>query len=407
MNIRYEDIRQWVQGEGAAFRIVTDLEPAGGPYDKLFPPTYEQGQYVIETRRVDQQDVQCVLLDSVQSQANRFEEALLDARHRGIIPFPDIEVDFTAVDLPQYGRISLLAAPHRVYDAILRDSLLDGTPFPKSSQGQRIRNASPSNASALLELCPPVLIFGAWNSADLETGGLGTKFARTLVSEIVGFQVKEGRRSAVRIDPLGIQKTISIYRTDNPDSPWTIHPEQARRDKDNKPELLKRRGEKDGSPSVINHGNIITPIGPGGVTVDRARQTTVLSLAGLRKLRFPTPQGRSSPERDAAGRTYLAVLALAAVCYQQEIYGYSLRSRCDLYPVGRAVEMVPNRPGQPIPLDSAYNLGELRSLYDQAVGELMNAGFEWNTDTIVLRPSPQLVELVEENLRRIRAGEGE
>jgi CRISPR-associated protein Csb1 len=44
----------------AAIRIVTKLEPAGGPGDKVFPPTYEGGQYAMELRRVgDHGDPDC------------------------------------------------------------------------------------------------------------------------------------------------------------------------------------------------------------------------------------------------------------------------------------------------------------------------------------------------------------
>lgn len=67
----------------AALRRRRTLQPAGGRGDKIFPPTYPgegrnaQPRHVFETRRLDGQNVICVLNDSVQSQANRLEEALL------------------------------------------------------------------------------------------------------------------------------------------------------------------------------------------------------------------------------------------------------------------------------------------------------------------------------------------
>jgi CRISPR-associated protein Csb1 len=66
----------------AAFRCVTEYQPAGGAADKVFPPTYEGGKYAMEKRRLPGREggaepVDCVLLDSVQSQANRMELALL------------------------------------------------------------------------------------------------------------------------------------------------------------------------------------------------------------------------------------------------------------------------------------------------------------------------------------------
>ncbi|NLE68281.1 MAG: type I-U CRISPR-associated protein Cas7, partial [Lentisphaerae bacterium] len=39
-----------VAGEGAALRCVRKLQPAGGPGDKVFPPTYMGGKYAMEER---------------------------------------------------------------------------------------------------------------------------------------------------------------------------------------------------------------------------------------------------------------------------------------------------------------------------------------------------------------------
>src|SRR6266540_3582548 len=66
---------------------------------------------------------ECVLLDSVQSQANRMELALLDARF-------DQEV------LLKKFTVTSLEAPHRAADAIFRDSTYSGTMFRKSGIGR-------------------------------------------------------------------------------------------------------------------------------------------------------------------------------------------------------------------------------------------------------------------------------
>ena len=63
----------------AAFRLRVKLNGLGGEGDKVFPPTYAGGVYAVEDRRIDGKVVRCALLDSVQSQANRMEDALLDA----------------------------------------------------------------------------------------------------------------------------------------------------------------------------------------------------------------------------------------------------------------------------------------------------------------------------------------
>ena len=65
---------------------------------------------------------------------------------------PRALVDFTQAGLDGITKITSLDAPHRVYDAILRDSLLDGQPFMKSAVGHRLAKARPEDASALLEI---------------------------------------------------------------------------------------------------------------------------------------------------------------------------------------------------------------------------------------------------------------
>jgi len=79
---------------GAAFRCRRRLQPGGGEGDKVFPPTFMGAVYAVEQRRVPgrEQPVTCVLLDSVQSQANRMEQALQDALDVGEIELPVVEV---------------------------------------------------------------------------------------------------------------------------------------------------------------------------------------------------------------------------------------------------------------------------------------------------------------------------
>ncbi|MDR7516667.1 MAG: type I-U CRISPR-associated protein Cas7 [Armatimonadota bacterium] len=60
-------LQRAVSGTGAAFRCRRRLQPAGGPGDKVFPPTFAGAVYAIEQRRVPGREgpVRCVLLDSV------------------------------------------------------------------------------------------------------------------------------------------------------------------------------------------------------------------------------------------------------------------------------------------------------------------------------------------------------
>ena len=138
MELTLQALRDAVENH-AAIRRIQRLTPAGGPGDKVFPPTYagldDKPCYITEQRRINGADVPCVLLDSVQSQANRLEEALLKAVRRGLFKLPYISVDFSGqkganqIEIGDLGEVTSLDAPHRVFDAIIRDSQLDGTKF--------------------------------------------------------------------------------------------------------------------------------------------------------------------------------------------------------------------------------------------------------------------------------------
>jgi CRISPR-associated protein Csb1 len=78
----------------AALRRRQRLQPIGGKGDKILPPTYPEERrgagprHVYERRRINGAEVWCVLVDSVQSQANRLEEALLAAVRERAIELP-------------------------------------------------------------------------------------------------------------------------------------------------------------------------------------------------------------------------------------------------------------------------------------------------------------------------------
>ena len=152
------------QGSAIALRRRIRLQPAGGPGDKVFPPTYEGGQYALEERVIDGARLPCVLLDSVQSQANRMELALLEAHRSGRITIPVVGVDFSAVELAVVQQVTSLDAPHRLADAILRDSVKDGVKFREHEAGKCLNTASISNATDLFGWCPTALVFGMWDS---------------------------------------------------------------------------------------------------------------------------------------------------------------------------------------------------------------------------------------------------
>lgn len=384
-------LEQAVAGAATAFRCVTRYEPAGGPGDKVFPPTYEGGRYATEERRLpgEERPVPCVLLDSVQSQANRMELALLEAWRRERIPLPVVTVDFAAAGLERSLRITSLEAPHRLADALLRDALLDGHSFRRSPVGRRLDEVEARNATALFELCPTALVFGLWDSTG-PRGGLGAKFQRALVSEIVGVDSQVGVRTSSRIDPAQILRGAGpLYRAAEGEGAigWTLDESAAPRDAKGRPLTLG----KDGRPSEANHGNVTPTLAEGGVTLRYAQQTTVLSLPALRRLRFPI-DGQHDEARDRAGRTALAALGLCAAALARE-EGADLRSRCQLHATTPFVWELLDRPGEE-PEGFALSAEDAVAVYLAAVERARAAGLPWLDRELVLQPAEPLVALV-------------
>jgi len=381
------ELNEAVSGSAAAFRCRRRLQPGGGEGDKVFPPTFAGAVYAVEQRRVPgrEQPVTCVLLDSVQSQANRMEQALQDALDAKAIALPIIEVDFSKAELPEaVGKITSLQAPHRLADAILRDSEHNGQPFRKSEVAQALNQATPSNATAIYNLCPTALVFGMWDSTGPK-GGLGAKFERAVVSEVIGIGAESGLKTASRIDPL-ITKTrgIVLYRTT--DGRWTLDETMAVKEK-NTPQKLG----KDGKVSEANLGNVTPSIAPGGVTVDYAEQITTVSLICLRRLRFPQEQ-HDHHATDAAGRAVLAALGLCAATLAFES-GMGLRSRCLLWPEAPMEWELLAKPGE-APARYTIDGDTAKKLLTDAVAAAEQAGLAWRKEPLKLTPSEDLVKLV-------------
>jgi len=378
-----EVVRRAVEGSAAALRCVTELQPAGGPGDKVFPPTYEGGRYAVEDRWVDGQKVPCVLLDSVQSQANRMELALLDAHRAGRVRLPLVVTHFDQENLLKRFSVSSLEAPHRVADALLRDSLLDGVIFRQSEKGRILDVADTRHATGLFGLCPTALVFGLWDSTG-PRGGMGAKFQRALVSEIIGYDAVPGVKTSSRIDPAEILRNAAVLyerKTASDSAPaWTTDASQG----------AKKLG-KDGKPSEANHGNVTPSLADGGFTISKAVQTTVISLAALRRLRFPLDGAAASDSAvDVAARTALAALGLAAATLAQA--DGDLRSRCQLFPQHPPRWEVLDRPGER-PAQFALDASGAIELLNAAIAAAKAAGLPWEGE-IALTPAPELVELV-------------
>jgi CRISPR-associated protein Csb1 len=383
-----------VSGNAAALRSITRLQPIEGEGGKVFPATYAGGKYATEKRRLragdgSEVEVECVLLNSVQSESNAAELALLRAIERGQIRLPLIEVDFSEANLQfqkDLPNLTSLEVPHRLADAILRDSLLsDGTRFSRSEYAARWGRSNLWNATAIYELCPTALVFGMWGSPG-KPGGLGAKFERAYISEIVAVDtLVVDQRSGFRVDPLSASSKVPLIRTE---------------------EGFQLAGENAKNairPSKLNHGNIVFESDNGGVRCRFAEQTTVVSLGALRKLRFPS-NGTNDVKRDDAARTVLAAIGLCAGVLASE-RGTSLRSRCSLRPEAPRVWELLDGPGAPTRtymLDSAAAIG----LLNQAIDATKSAGLAWMEEKLTLKPAPELADLVRKS-QEVMAAEDE
>ncbi len=394
-----DDVKHAVAGHAAAFRCRRRLQPVGGEGDKVFPPTFAGAVYAIEQRRIPGRDapVRCVLLDSVRSQANRMELALQEAVAASKIGLPLVEVDFSEHGptgdveadgkagrlIDAVGKITSLQAPHRLADAILRDSELDGVPFRQSKIGRALNTVSLANATPVLELCPTALIFGMWDSTGPK-GGLGPKFERAVVSEIVGVGAEVGDLlRGVRRDPLEIRAAVKVQK--NSDGSWKVSDSNA-------------RGAV--SPSEINHSSVPYPKRRdqkaddnyyAGATIEYAEQTTTLSLICLRRLRFPF-NGKTDDATDEVAQAVLATLGLCGATLAFES-GVGLRSRSLLWPAGPMVWELLERPGTP-PRQFELTSEQAIVLLSDAIAAARQSGLNWREKPVTLKPSKELLKLV-------------
>lgn len=380
MGITLEDLRAIVNGTAAAFRCVTEYQPTGGPGSKIFPPTYDDGPYAEEKRRDPNtgREMQCVLLDSVQSQANRMESALLEAHKSKKISLPLLVVKFDSEKLLKKMVVTSLDAPHRIADAIFRDCTVDGRGF-RDPNHDIISDASTQNATKIFEMCPTALVFGMWDSTG-SRGGMGAKFQRALVSEIVGYDMIIGVNTHSRIDPLGIRADpgMKIYKT--VDGGLTLN------------KKIAKDPEKSIRSSEIIHGNVTPSIDKNaGVTISRAQQTTTLSLAVLRRLRFPLGGDITSDAIvDEAARTALAALGIAAGTLAR--VDVDLRSRCHLWATRGTEWEILDRPGEPTQ-KFAMDPTEAFGLLNEAVSAARKTGLPWGEE-LNLEPTTDLIDLV-------------
>lgn len=380
--MNYQQLHQSVQS-AAGLRLRLRLQPLYGAGEIVFPCTVAGGKYQISNRRIPgyDQSVSCAILDSVQSQANRMEDALLSDIRDGKLKLPHLETDFGGIEglVKEIGKITCFEAPHRIFDAILRDSVNEkGIHFPLTDRGQKVINSNAKDATAIFQVSPDSLLFGSGDSTGV-SGGLGEKYTRCVVSEVVGINAEQATRAGTRIDPINLASQIQPDKIlkDTEDEMWT--------------QLAKSRKKID-KPSEINHSSVPWPKDGaqlhGGVTVDYIQQSTTVSFAALRQLHFPV----GGKNQSSFAHAVLAAIALHAAALNTA-RGWHLRSRCDLI-LDDGVSPEWEILGGSAVTKESLSADATRDLLKEAIAKAMEAGLPWNDESIRLKPSPALQKLV-------------
>ena len=323
--------------EAAGISVNATLAPIAGSHHVL-PPTYADAPHKHNMTEPNAHGVATwVSIDSPASFANRMEDQLKRA---------DFGIDPLRVHVA--GRtLSTLQIPHWAYDAILRDSSLDGTSFRSTAIGRAIIAASTADASALLRYDPAVLLFGGWDSTGLHGNkGQERKWPAAVSVEIYGVNARPLHRAGGRLDPLGI--TLDAGRVIRDGASYRLVPEG---------EKAPPGAER---PSEINHGNIAPTLSPKGVLVEEIKLSGALSLTRLRRYRFG-----GDAEREVAARAVLALMAIYGIAAVIED-GLDLRRDCEL--VADSIAWAIRKSGSSEPL--AVTVTEARQALERALADV-------------------------------------
>ena len=371
----------------AGIRIDAELEPLSGPHGTVKPAVYLGGEYQTDHRWAssdDDEPTKVIVIDNVPSQANRLEEAIRS--HRGTLTVPELVLDLSELaHLPAHlpREISSWHFPHRVADAYLRDSLLDGEDFTKTRFGKNLLAATPWSAAALVEWFPSAALFGYWQS-HLGKNRAQTKHARCWVSEILGWQpaASDTAVHGLKGDALNlnIDEPIAVNPDDHTD--WAIG--------------VASETQKPGKLSTIGHGQI--PFrgkgdekpAPAPVSFRRITQRATVSFAQMRRLSLGADH---SPAADVAARALLVALGLHAhtLAFQR---AFALRSGADLRIRTISTEWLGANIGEPTDLTDTEATSELLASvreHAEAVGVPLGG---WTGEPVRLTPNSRLRQAI-------------
>ncbi len=371
----------------AGIRIESELEPLGGRGASVKPAVYEGGEYQRDERWANENDekpTKVIVIDNVPSQANRLEEAI--RAQRNVLGVPEFVLDLSdMVHLPAHlpREISSWHFPHRVADAYLRDSQLDGVDFLRTELGKALADATPWSAAPLIEWFPGAALYGYWQS-HLGKKRANTKHARAWVSEIVGWNPAKSdtRVKGLKGDPLNLSTDEVV--TSNPDDrvDWEIG-------------KVPKSDAKTDKLSEMGHGQVPfmrdSEATAAAVSFARIAQTATVSFAQLRRLSL----GESySADADAAARALLVALGLHAhvAAFGR---GFALRSGADLRVVSTRTEWLGAAGDEERQLGDAGSTGSLVALARDHAASLGIRLGGWGRDPVRLTPKDNLRKAIE------------
>lgn len=345
MSILLQAIRDALAEGVPAIRITASLTTADGGA-KILPPTYADAPHAHNMVEPGPDGMSSwVSVDAPASFANRVEQALVRS---------NLGLDPLRVTVGERA-LSSMQLPHRCFDAVLRDSTLDGMPFRKTEIGKRLIGATPDHAGSLYQFDPGVLLFGAWDSTELgKAGGSGNKWPACFSAEISATNVIPVKRAGNRVDPLGIEGTDATLVEEEDGTLRTVQTED-----DEKLPVLSDKNRNTYprriKPSQANHGNSLSLIDKGVLVRGQIKMHGALSLSRLRRYQFGTAD-------DTASRVVLALMAIYGATAVLED-GLDLRRDCVLVPETVSWEFV--KLGGTIPIECSA--GSAREALIQAL----------------------------------------
>lgn len=302
------------------------------------------------------------------------DKAALEERAKSYLP--------GFLDTYKNGDPSSWTFPHRHADAWLRTAIDPQTKRPVWAGGdlyEKIISAGPTNVTPLLMLSPNSLLYGFWLSIGAP---IAHKQARSISSEIIGYQAKRMWRSATKGSP---------YQTTNRSQ---VFVDSLTGNIDLKDGLAAKPVDKH-SPSHAGFGTIPTSWTNKTVTCVDILGTSTVSFAGLRSAVAQDPH-LSQEQRDAA------VAALAAL----GIYGRTLtatdgflRSGCDLLDVSNVWGVRRRGTAGAERLEIPTDFTELLPIVTETLDHARNLGvFGSKEDRIYLTPSKEGIALTAQAL---------